>query len=161
MISGYSGGGSPLVGDGDRFGFGVEPEMKESGEKGGPDDVPIGGHFHGDTFDFQPQLTTEPTAPQAAGPTPPISEIVVTKISDVCSTPLLPSDTDTDGFVFTDYKPTESLRADDNFLVTDWLAEDHFKVDPSDPSVDPTNPNVEWPIGPIPEVQDDGLLLPY
>jgi hypothetical protein len=35
-----------------------------------------------------------------------------------------------------DYKPTESL------------------------AVDPNNPNVEWPIGPTPSVQDDGLLLP-
>ena len=75
-----------------------------------------------------------------------------------------------DDFIIIDYKPTESLKADDNFLVIDWLAEDHFKVDPSDPSVDPTNPNVdlrpmETP-GPddnvgLPAVQtDDGLLLP-
>ena len=49
---------------------------------------------------------------------------------------------------FTDYKPTESLKADDNFIIINWLAEDHFKVDPSDPSVDPNNPN------------SDGLLLP-
>ena len=48
-----------------------------------------------------------------------------------------------DDFIIIDYKPTESLKADDNFLVIDWLAEDHFKVDPSDPSVDPTNPNVD------------------
>ena len=65
-----------------------------------------------------------------------------------------------DDFIIIDFKPTESLKADDNFLVIDWLAEDHFKVDPSDPSVDPNNPNVEWPIGPTPSVQDDGLLLP-
>ena len=41
-----------------------------------------------------------------------------------------------DDFIIVDYKPTESL------------------------AVDPNNPNVEWPIGPIPEFQDDGLLLP-
>ena len=83
----------------DSFGFGVEREMKESGEKGGTDDLLIGGHtevipglpmtealeeatmedvpmfwvltknarpdVNPDTFDFQPELTSEPTAPEA------------------------------------------------------------------------------------------------
>ena len=107
----------------------------------------------GDTAMFTITVSTD----GSTASTPPVSEITPVKPVD---TPA-PSVSDTDGFVFADYKPTESLRADDNFLIINWLAEDHFKVDPSDPSVDPANPNVEWPIGPIPEVQDDGLLLPY
>ena len=83
----------------DSFGFGVEREMKKFGEKGGTDDLLIGGHtevipglpmtealeeatmedvpmfwvltknarpdVNPDTFDFQPELTSEPTAPEA------------------------------------------------------------------------------------------------
>jgi len=69
-----------------------------------------------------------------------------------------------DSFNFTDYKPTESVKADDNFSIID----DGRTFD--DLAVDPTNPNVdlrpmETP-GPddnvsLPAVQmDDGLLVP-
>ena len=75
--------------------------------------------------DFQPQLTTEPTAP---------GEDVM------CQNNLRTGD----DFIIVDYKPTESLKADDNFLV-----------DPSDPSVDPNNPNVDLTPGP-----DDNVSLP-
>ncbi len=75
--------------------------------------------------DFQPQLTTEPTAP---------GEDVM------CQNNLRTGD----DFIIVDYKPTESLKADDNFLV-----------DPPDPSVDPNNPNVDLTPGP-----DDNVSLP-
>ena len=88
----------------------------------------------GDTAMF----TITVSADGSTASTPPVSEITPVKPVD---TPA-PSVSDTDGFVFADYKPTESLRADDNFLIINWLAEDHFKVDPSDPSVDP--PTRTW-----------------
>jgi prepilin-type processing-associated H-X9-DG protein len=97
----------------------------------------------GDTFDFQPQLTTEPTAPG----------------EDVMGQNNLRIG---DSFNFTDYKPTESLKADDNFIIID------FK--PTESLVEEGHPggaNAVMGDGFLPaSITDysqtgDGLLLPY
>ena len=53
-----------------------------------------------------------------------------------------------DDFIIIDFNPTESLKADDNFIIIEWLAEDHGPSDPSDgpteslSPVDPSDPSV-------------------
>ena len=68
---------------------------------------------NGDTFDFQPQLTSEPAAAEAR------------HVGDCESKVFL----------------TEHILGDGDGGSSDGLA------------VDPTNPNTEWPIGPIPETE--------
>jgi hypothetical protein len=137
----------------------------------------------GDAFDFKPELTSEPTTAEGrpiidcegyayvadqlggSGDDGSIPTETLSFNFDHLSVPNANAEVDGRDFLVWQ-RGTGTTGLDDGSIPTETLSLNFDKITFADGgsiddfAVDQTNPNVEWPIGPIPSVQDDGLLLP-